>query len=169
MGDYVSKAKAEEQFQRHKSREQGISIGDSNTKFFFRSVQMRRVANKITYLLEGNRNMLEEVDKIGACKTYCKELYAQDVLLDVDFRKFQDINSSFSISEDIVEFLQAKETRVEVQGVLADIHDDDAPGNEGYTSFFFKVTWDIIGVEFVKAIQNFFHSGNCLEKLNQHV
>lgn len=38
--DYVNKARVES-FNRQKSREQRIAMGDGNNKFFFRSVQMR--------------------------------------------------------------------------------------------------------------------------------
>lgn len=53
--------------------------------------------------------------------------------------------------------------------MLADIHDDKVPGNDMYTSYFIKVAWDIVGSDFVKAINNFFQSGRILRKSIQHV
>lgn len=49
---------------------QRISLGDNNTNFFFRSVQVRRVRNKITCLNDPNKEPMEYVGQIGAACGY---------------------------------------------------------------------------------------------------
>lgn len=50
---------------------------------------MRRVINKITRIVDGNRNVSEGVDKIEATYEACyKELYVPEVMPDVDFSEF---------------------------------------------------------------------------------
>lgn len=39
---------------------------------------------------------------------------------------------------------------------------DKAPGPDGFTAYFFKRSWSIIGQEVVKAIQSFFQTGRLL-------
>jgi hypothetical protein len=41
---------------------------------------------------------------------------------------------------------------------LFSIGNDKAPRPDGYSSFFFKKSWDIVGVDFCAAIQDFFTS-----------
>lgn len=158
MGDYVYKSKVEGSFIRQNSREQTTTLGDSNTEFFFGPVQMRRVTNKITCLVRIHGHVLEGMEKIGdACEAYYKELCALEMMPNVDVSEFHDINPRFTINEEIAAFfLQVEVTKEEVQGVLVDIQDDKAPGNDGFTSFFYKTSWEIGGGDFVKAIHNFF-------------
>lgn len=78
--------------------EHRITLGDSNTRFFFRSVQVRRVRNTITFLNETNVDAIEEVDQIRA--TY-KELYAPSEIPQLDFYVFDDIDPSYILDEDI--------------------------------------------------------------------
>ena len=44
----------------------------------------------------------------------------------------------------------------EIKRSLFSIPDDKAPGPDGFTSYFFKKCWGIIGVAFIKAIRSFF-------------
>lgn len=46
----VDSISSEESFHKQKSREQDIALGDGNNAYLFRSVQVRRMINKITCL-----------------------------------------------------------------------------------------------------------------------
>nr|GFB55044.1 methylenetetrahydrofolate reductase 1 [Tanacetum cinerariifolium] len=45
---------------------------------------------------------------------------------------------------------------------LFDIADDKALGPDGFTSMFFKETYDIVGKEVCQAVQQFFDTGKLL-------
>ncbi|XP_035840389.1 uncharacterized protein LOC118487554 [Helianthus annuus] len=49
-------------------------------------------------------------------------------------------------------------TRDEVKAAMFSIADNKAPGLDGYTSVFFKKTWDIVGEEVSTAILQFFEN-----------
>lgn len=36
--------------------------------------------------------------------------------------------------------------RGEISSVLHSIHEDEAPGNDGYSFYVFKVAWSIVGI-----------------------
>ncbi|XP_074300543.1 uncharacterized protein LOC141631821 [Silene latifolia] len=57
-------------------------------------------------------------------------------------------------------------TKDEVKEVVFHIPDDKAPGPDGYSSKFFKDSWDIVGEEVTDAILNFFNSGLILKQIN---
>lgn len=59
-----------------------------------------------------------------------------------------------------------KVTREEIFNVRQSIHDDKASGYDGFSSFFFKVAWNVVGDDFLKAILNFSHSGKLLKEVN---
>ncbi|GJY18809.1 RNA-directed DNA polymerase, eukaryota, reverse transcriptase zinc-binding domain protein [Tanacetum coccineum] len=54
----------------------------------------------------------------------------------------------------------------EIKAALFDIDDNKAPGPDGFTSRFFKASWEIIGKDFCSAIKEFFISGKMLGELN---
>lgn len=47
-------------------------------------------------------------------------------------------------------------TEEEIKMALFDIGDEKAPGLDGFTSVFLKQNWDIVGVEVVEAVKEFF-------------
>ena len=45
----------------------------------------------------------------------------------------------------------------DIKAALFSIGNDKAPGPDDYSAFFFKKAWDIVGTDFVLAVQDFFH------------
>ncbi|GKA23125.1 hypothetical protein Tco_0709087 [Tanacetum coccineum] len=50
----------------------------------------------------------------------------------------------------------------EIRVALHDIDDNKAPGPDGFTSRFFKASWETIGKDFCSTVKEFFSSGKCL-------
>ncbi|GJT01522.1 putative RNA-directed DNA polymerase [Tanacetum coccineum] len=57
-------------------------------------------------------------------------------------------------------------TNEEIKSALFDINDNKAPGPNGFTSRFFKASWEIIGKDFCAVVKEFFTSGKMLGELN---
>ena len=57
----------------------------------------------------------------------------------------------------------------DIKVALFSIGNDKAPGPDGYSAFFFKRAWDIVGSDFVLAVQNFFSSGKMLKQINHSI
>jgi len=56
-----------------------------------------------------------------------------------------------------------------IKQALFSIDDDKVPGPDGYTSFFFKKSWDIVGGDFCLAVRDFFVSKKLLKKINHSI
>ncbi|KAL0434329.1 UNVERIFIED_CONTAM: hypothetical protein Slati_2767200 [Sesamum latifolium] len=59
--------------------------------------------------------------------------------------------------------------RAEIKEALFDIHEDKAPGPDGFSSGFLKAAWPIIGNEITAAVQDFFHTRKLLKQINATV
>ncbi|KAL3646608.1 hypothetical protein CASFOL_009575 [Castilleja foliolosa] len=54
----------------------------------------------------------------------------------------------------------------EIKRTLFSIADDKSPGPDGFSAHFYKKSWDIVGVQFCKAIKEFFESRSLLKQVN---
>lgn len=60
-------------------------------------------------------------------------------------------------------------SRQEIKNALLSIGDDKSSGLDGHTSYFFKESWNIVGDEFMEAIEEFFASSSLLKQTNHTV
>ncbi|XP_048502930.2 uncharacterized protein LOC125498714 [Beta vulgaris subsp. vulgaris] len=64
------------------------------------------------------------------------------------------------------EALNLRFTGDDIKKALFSIPYDKAPGLDGYSSYFFKQSWDTVGTSVIEAIQDFFRSGKILREVN---
>ena len=57
-------------------------------------------------------------------------------------------------------------TPEDIKESMWSILEDKAPGLDGFNSGFYKVAWDIVGLDFVDAVQDFFANGTLLHSWN---
>jgi hypothetical protein len=56
-----------------------------------------------------------------------------------------------------------------IKQALFSIDDNKGPGPDGYTSLFFKKSWDIVDGDFCHAVRDFFVSGKLLKQINHSI
>ena len=61
------------------------------------------------------------------------------------------------------DFLLSPVSHEDIRKAVFSIGNDKAPGPDGYTSFFYKQAWSVVGGDFCSAVQDFFHSGRLLK------
>jgi len=76
----------------------------------------------------------------------------------VEVRELQDL-LQFRCTNSDNEMLTREVSSEEIKTVLFSMPKDKSPGPDGYTSEFYKATWDIIGQEFTLPVQSFFQKG----------
>ncbi|XP_074300125.1 uncharacterized protein LOC141631340 [Silene latifolia] len=105
--------------------------------------------------------MLEEKD---LCLQYCN-------LKNVELSAIKDIDPNIILSGRCLgaqsESLLIQEvSEAEIHDALFAINVNKSPGPDGFSSGFFRQSWDIIKVEFTKAILDFFRTGKLLKEIN---
>nr|GEX80622.1 hypothetical protein [Tanacetum cinerariifolium] len=70
------------------------------------------------------------------------------------------------VSSEDVEIMIKEISNDEIKKALFDIEDNKAPRPDGFTSRFFKKSWEIIKDDFCAAIKEFFESGKLLREIN---
>ena len=65
--------------------------------------------------------------------------------------------------------LLAAVSNEDIKKALFSIGDHKSPGPDGYSSFFFKNSWDVVGQDLCAAVQDFFQSGQLLKQTNHSI
>ena len=79
------------------------------------------------------------------------------------------VHSGPCLDETHSDFLLGPVSNKAIKETLFRIGNDKAPSFDGYSSLFFKKSWDIVGVDFCEAIQDFFSSGKTLKQINHSI
>lgn len=66
-------------------------------------------------------------------------------------------------------FLLSLVSDEDIQKAVFSIGNDKALGPDGYSSFFFKQAWYVVGGDLCSAVQDFFHSGKLLKQVNHSI
>ena len=160
--EYLRKIKDDyTSYTRQRAKMNWLKLGDDNTNLFHNSIKNKRKGNTIhSIYVDGIRTTNQQ-----AILQYFKGILCEN--LDSQHRINMDIINKRPILNDIHRsVLNLNFSYEEIKDAMCCIHDDKAPGLDGYNSGFFKATWDVIGKDIVKAIQNFFEIGILLEAWN---
>lgn len=66
------------------------------------------------------------------------------------------------VDSNMTNTLVANITTEEVRTALFDVDDEKSPGPDGFGSFFFKKSWEVVGCDLVDAVEEFFNTGQLL-------
>ena len=65
--------------------------------------------------------------------------------------------------------LLANVTNDDIKKALFSIGNTKSPGPDGYSSLFFKHSWDVVGQDVCAAVRDFFQSGQLLKQINHSI
>ncbi|KAJ9555971.1 hypothetical protein OSB04_010585 [Centaurea solstitialis] len=154
----------EESFYKQRAKVHWLAEGDLNTKFFHKCVKEKRSRSFIHSVYDQNGNF---VSGDGVGPTFLTHF--EGILGNRDMGVHANIpsglfRSTLSLSEalNIIRPISDEE----IKAALFSIGNDKAPGSDGYTSKFFKSSWDVVGNDVTIAIHNFFYSGRLLKEIN---
>lgn len=159
---------AEESFLKQKSRLKWLKEGDSNTRFFHKTVKSNLSRNIIHHLrLEDNTKVTE----VAQLKSMVEQFYFN--LLGspntaVDPYSVDTIRSlhPFRCGAPLATKLSRLPSSQEIKEAVFSLPDNKAPGPDGFSAEFFTSAWDVVGNDLVYAVQDFFGSSSLLRQAN---
>lgn len=153
--------KEEELFWRQRSRIQWLQEGDKNSAFFHAVTRNRRAMNKLSVIeKEDGSEVFEEVQIASSISEYFNKLFSS-----ASRNQFQVVEEA--IQAQISPAMNDGLTRIpdlkEIHEAVLGIHEDKAPGPDGFSAGFYHTFWDIIGTDVSQEIKSFFER-SCLDQ-----
>ncbi|XP_071704187.1 uncharacterized protein [Rutidosis leptorrhynchoides] len=150
-----------------KSKVEWLRVGDCNSSYFHKVVKGRIYRAKIHTIESSDGVMLEGQDVpqrfldhyinfLGNASP-CEDIPDRE---DLFTKKIQRTKASTMVRNI---------TDEEIKAAMFDIGDIRSPGPDGFSSTFFKSSWDIIGNDITHAIKDFFMTGQLLKEINHTV
>ncbi|XP_042972954.1 uncharacterized protein LOC122304756 [Carya illinoinensis] len=143
-----------------------LTHGDRNTKFYHTCVNQRRKKNSIKQIVDGEGRVLSSKEEVvSGFRHHFNKVYQssnptkrsiQHCLSGVEHRisrgKSELLDKEFSSEEEVVALKQMSPFK--------------SPGPDGFTVGFYQDHWDIVGSDVVKAVLEFFRTGEMPVGLN---
>ncbi|GJW36240.1 protein LAZ1 [Tanacetum coccineum] len=153
----------EERFLKQKAKIEWLEVRDSNSAFFHKSVKSGNRSSRIEVIrgadnVEVTGTLVADVfvthyqQFLGTSRD-CEDLDTQGLFIN---------RISDESSHDMVRHV----TNNEVKQAMFSIGDDRAPGPDGFTSAFFKKSWDVVGPDICNVVRDFFVNGKLLKEVN---
>ncbi|XP_021971338.1 uncharacterized protein LOC110866498 [Helianthus annuus] len=166
LQEYKIAAYDEECFLKQKAKVQWLCAGDSNTSYFHNYVKGRNARSKIHCIKDTKGNLFEGDDVPTALLAHYSVFMGTEDQVD----KVDDTDMFVNVLQpNVAENMVRQVTEDEVKRAMFSIGENKAPGPDGYTSAFFKKSWDVVGGEVTKAVLDFFSNGQILKQINHTI
>lgn len=155
-------------FYRQKSRVRWLSEGDANTAFFHRAILANQARNCIKFLRGSEGQRIDNQAQIkDMTVSYFQNLLGSENS-GVNPMSVAEIKGlvHFRCSSSLAARLMAIPTDLEIKETLFKMPKNKAPGPDGFPVEFYLEAWEVIGVDTVQAIKEFFTSGILPRRFN---
>ncbi|GJT17758.1 hypothetical protein Tco_0876464 [Tanacetum coccineum] len=153
----------EERFLKQKAKIKWLDVGDSNSAYFHKTIKSQNQRSRIDAIINGE-NMEVTGDAVpNVFVSHYESFLGTDMVCEL-----LDSEGLFhkQVSDSSNEEMTRPITDVEIKRAMFGIGNDKAPGPDGFTSVFFKKSWDIVGQDVCKAVRDFFRNGKLLKEIN---
>ncbi|CAA3017425.1 Hypothetical predicted protein [Olea europaea subsp. europaea] len=161
-------SEAERSFYFQQAKYTYLKYSDKCTKFFHSIVKRNTKRNFIAAVLKRDGSYTSSQKEVADEFIHVfADLLEKDSICQpfragiLDFRATFPSEHSTSLIRNV--------SRLEIKDALFSIGDEKSPGPDGYSSCFFKESWDIVGDDFSDVILEFFASGSLLKQMNHTV
>ncbi|XP_074293053.1 uncharacterized protein LOC141619954 [Silene latifolia] len=165
MATYLALKAAESTILKQKAKLDHISYNDSSSKYFSARIQERQQQQLIGHIKDKDGKERIGLDSVAeGFIDYYQHLLGQShptSPIDVDF-----IQASSCVPEDDIAGLIKPIGDDEIRVVVFSIGSDKSLGPDGFSSAFFKASWDTVGPDYCKAIQAYFKNGRLSKQAN---
>ncbi|GJV82645.1 RNA-directed DNA polymerase, eukaryota, reverse transcriptase zinc-binding domain protein [Tanacetum coccineum] len=162
--EYTSVAEDELKLLHQKVRIQWLKEGDKNTSYFHRILKSRKHQGRVEFICGEDGSRYEGREVAGQfVKHFHSFLGTKHSVINMSF--LGDIVSLKLTEEEVADMIIEVNDK-EIKEAIFDIDSNKAAGRDGYSSCFFKKSWEIVGKDVCKAIKEFFITGKLLGKIN---
>jgi hypothetical protein len=135
---------------------------DRGTSFFHALMSHRYRKSFIPALQCSNGDLTTTIDKVGAefVHFYQSLLGTSSAISPINK---EVVHGGPCLDTNQSDFLLAPVTNEAIKEALFSVENNKAPGPDGFSSLFFKQSWDIVGADFCAAVKDFFSSGRILK------
>ncbi|KAL2246367.1 UNVERIFIED_CONTAM: Retrovirus-related Pol polyprotein from type-2 retrotransposable element R2DM, partial [Sesamum indicum] len=167
---YAKAAKLEQIMLQQRAKMQWMKDGDQCSRVFFRKIAQRRVIRRILQI--NDENGTTHTDQGEVAHVFVS--YFQNLLGGTRRRLTVDIQYlrpwvRHCITDEEASHLLLPFSPDDVKQAVFDIAEDKAPGPDGYSSWFFKVAWPVVGEEVTRVVLDFFSTGKLLKQINSTI
>ncbi|XP_071728987.1 uncharacterized protein [Rutidosis leptorrhynchoides] len=157
----------EERYLQQKSKVEWLKVGDSNSAYFHKFVKGRTNRSRINAVMDHD-GIIKEGKAVPDVffSHYTNFLGTSDACASLSN---PDEIFTKCITSDLAEAMIVPVIESEVKNAIFSIGEGKSPEPDGYSSTFFKHSWDIIGPDVTKAIQDFFSNAQLLTEINHTV
>ncbi|XP_074282709.1 uncharacterized protein LOC141607248 [Silene latifolia] len=162
---YRHLCKAQHSYLSQKAKITWMKLGDENTQFFHNQIRSRQVHNRVMCIKGVDGVMVNNPTDIEeAFLQYYKDpLGSSQDTIPVHV---PTVRTGQLVNQDHCDILLAPVTSDEIKECIFSIPSTKSPGPDGFSSQFYKDSWDIVGDTVIQAIQNFFQTGKLLRQVN---
>ncbi|KAE8724823.1 hypothetical protein F3Y22_tig00009840pilonHSYRG00015 [Hibiscus syriacus] len=159
---------AESEFYRQIAKVHWLREGDLNTKFFHQRVESNKKRNTIKVLLSGSGQYLDSFDDIAneLVNFFTNLIGTTDPMVENFPVEWLKDLLNYSLPEGAGDMLIKEVDDKEIKEALFRHGNGKSPGPNGFSSWFFKAAWDVVGNDFLAAVRYFFHSSSLLPAFN---
>ncbi|XP_026416499.1 uncharacterized protein LOC113311932 [Papaver somniferum] len=134
-----------------KSREHWIKEGAANTRFFHTSIKTRHTANAITKLEDESGVIITDQYMVASTlENYFKDKF-----------KFKEVNFIDGVFDAIPKVVSSEDNKMlenilsaqEIKEAVFSMNADSAPSPDGFSGFFYRYAWEVIGEGVINAIR----------------
>ncbi|XP_039024717.1 uncharacterized protein LOC120157747 [Hibiscus syriacus] len=143
--DLVALEDAESEFYKQRAKVHWLQEGDMNTRFFHQRVEVNKKRNTIKIIKDDSGIYHESFESMAVVlEEFFKDLIGTtDPSVHGCSAEWLKSVLTYSLPPGAADGLTSKITNAEIKDALFRQENNKSPGPDGYTSWFFKVAWDI--------------------------
>ena len=138
-----------------------LKFGDDSTRFFYAQAKCRKLATYVYSLQSTTGTTLEGFDQVGReMLQYYKQLLGQESMVAPSQIETSLANQGPRLTPEQQVALCRPFTPADIKEALFSIPNHKSPGPDGYSSGFFKHTWQHTGALLCDLVDGFFRTGS---------
>ncbi|KAK2429733.1 hypothetical protein QL285_028147 [Trifolium repens] len=141
--------------------------GDRNTKYFHRIAKIKSSTKSITSLHDGEQVITDSHEIAEHVINYYKNLFCSNTVLQESLLAEEVIPNH--VTPEINSIMTMLPSSDEIKAAVFALNKDSAPGPDGFGAFFFQHYWEIVKVDVINAVMEFFSTSWILPGFNSNI